>query len=84
MKWQPIETAPKDGTPILACSAGYSGRVDSAIHPRTVRFQVYHPNAKGIGCFRNYLGHKEHFMTHWMPMLEDPENTTTKEKKLHE
>jgi len=73
--WLPIEIAPKDGTAIIACSAGYSGRDDLGIHPRTVRFKTYHPNAPGVGCFRNHLGHKEHWLTHWMPMPADPDET---------
>lgn len=70
--WQPISTAPKDGTTILACSDDYFDRTDLASHPRTVQFKTFHPNAPGKGAWRNHLGHKENFLTHWMPLPADP------------
>lgn len=71
--WMPIDQAPKDGTPIIACGL-YADRTDLGVHPRTVRWKVYHPNAPGKGTWRNHLGHKENFLTHWIPMPGSPEN----------
>lgn len=71
MTWQPLETAPKDGTPIIAC-ADYKGRSDLGAHPRTVQWGTYHPNAPGPEAWRNLYGHKEPYMTHWVPMPASP------------
>lgn len=74
MTWRPIDSAPRDGTPILACST-YANRSDIGAHPRTVRREIYHPNAPGEGTWRNKFGHKENFLTHWMPMMDSPKET---------
>jgi hypothetical protein len=72
-KWKPIDTAPKDGTAILACSKYSKTDVGLSNCPRTVRFSIYHPNSPGKGIWRNHLGHKENFLTHWKE-LDDPPN----------
>lgn len=69
--WQPIATAPRDGTPVLACGP-YGGRGDLALHPRAVRWEEYHPNAPGKTCWRNAQGHREPHLTHWRLMFEAP------------
>lgn len=58
--WQPIETAPKDGTMVLACWAG------SGIHPIVSRWlknseRWTHPFNKPVNP-----------PTHWMPLPEPP------------
>jgi hypothetical protein len=70
--WKPIGTAPKDGTIILSCGT-YADRNDLGEHPRAVVWKIYHPNAPGKGTWRNHLGHKENFLTHWMPLPVAPE-----------
>lgn len=70
--WQLIETAPKDGTAILACGQEYGGRTDLWLHPRCVSFRIHHPNTPGKGTWRNSQGHKENFLTHWMKVPEAP------------
>lgn len=67
--WLPIETAPRDGTPILACH-DYTQRTDLAAHPRTVAWidRVGH----GRPCWRNAYGHIERHITHWMPLPTPP------------
>jgi hypothetical protein len=71
--WQPIATAPRDGTPILVCRGQYrtvrdEGSHPSFYHPITATWSYYHPNATGDGCWRNYAGHKFSHATHWMPL----------------
>jgi len=74
MRWQPIATAPRDGTLILACGAGYDDCVDcvSHNHPQTVRWEVFHPNAPGKGVWRDKNGHKQAHVTHWIPLPGSP------------
>lgn len=72
MGWKLMESAPKDGSIILACRSDYEDRDDLGSHPRSVRFQTFHPNAPGKGAWRNSLGHKELWLTHWMELPPDP------------
>ena len=69
-KWQPIETAPKDGTPILASA-------DSGDYP-FIAYWGY------VGRFTSspkmWLGHEygampDNALTHWMPLPEPPEQS---------
>lgn len=76
MSWQPIETAPKDGTPIIL-----AGQVDSdnGLIPTVVAGYFYED---GEGW---EYPHTHHFavstlddagidiLTHWMPLPEPPE-----------
>lgn len=73
-RWRPIESAPKDGTPILACAL-YLGRSDLGAHPRAVQWSAFHPNAPGKAAWRNMFGHKEEWLTHWMPLPLPPKET---------
>lgn len=59
MDWQPIETAPKDGTIVLACWAGYKG----CILVRMLQDGEWHsgPNDPHIKS-----------ITHWMPLPAPP------------
>lgn len=72
MSWKPIEDAPKDGTVVLGCAWDYGDRTDLGAHPRSVRFEAFHPNAPGKKAWRNMYGHKEPSLTHWMPLPEAP------------
>lgn len=68
MDWQPIETAPKDGTPILV----YLPKMQFNSH---LHVATYHPNLTVIGgCFDFDLPCKP---THWMPLPNPP----TKDKQ---
>ena len=75
--WQPIETAPKDGSPILVCNQGYW---ENPFHlngfPQVARWTTYHPNAKGNICWRDASGHKIATPTHWLPIMPDPDGNT--------
>lgn len=54
--WQPIETAPKDGTTVL-------------IHGRLVRCAVSRWIGAPHNHWADHLGHT---ITHWMPLPEAP------------
>ena len=60
--WRPIETAPKDGTPILIARGG---EVDGALwNPETDRWDTIGPS--NIGLVPDWP-------THWQPLPEPPE-----------
>lgn len=60
--WQPIETAPKDGTPILVCVDGY--------WPTTVRWDADHQAWEDDND--NLTSPENWPLTHWMPELPTP------------
>jgi len=67
--WQPIETAPKDGTPILiACSYGLGVRIG--------QWHDYHDNAntRQLGPRWGFLfiAGRDVDPTHWMPLPAPP------------
>lgn len=88
MEWQPIGTAPKDFTGILACARGADGRALRAIvhwgcakHAHLSSIQVCHPRAGiatvgGPHCEMQWLGGMATRygveFTHWMPLPEAP------------
>lgn len=76
MGWQPIETAPKDGTAILVCFADHYDT--NGFLPVAVRWRSYHPNAKGKECFRDSSGVKVTVITHWMPLPNPPKKVLRK------
>ena len=65
--WQPIETAPKDGTAFLAFvpyCIGYVARQD---------IQVLHWSGWGGGVWDDNNGfHTANLPTHWMPLPDGP------------
>ena len=62
MEWQPIETAPKDGTPVLAWLVNPSG--DEYI-------TVIKANRSGGWDWRSIYFEP----THWMPLPEPPKDS---------
>ena len=64
--WQPIATAPKDGTLILVC-------VDAYYLPKTACWAIYNPNSSGKATWRDspVCGAKLD-PTHWMPLPPMP------------
>jgi hypothetical protein len=80
--WQPIETAPKDGTKILVYGGGQSW--PSLINPDTkergeaddwlVVFWDYNMDSEKAWMFCNYEGaYGEWYKpTHWQPLPEPP------------
>lgn len=71
-RWNPIATAPKDGTPILACYPSYDHAHHLSWHPITVHWATFHPNAPGKGTWKDASGHKRDTVTHWMPCPPAP------------
>ena len=65
MKWQPIETAPRDGTPFLVWLPKKS--LGSHVHAAT-----FHPNVKCVG--HQFAFDLESQPTHWMPLPEPPQS----------
>lgn len=59
--WQPIETAPKDGTEILACTRG------TKWPPQIVWWEAYGGRGRGQ-WFYSPDGYS--WPTHWMPLPE--------------
>lgn len=68
-EWRPIETAPRDGTAILAAKPNRIGVVLYPIRARDQdgRWQAYF----GDGDWRSY----DPQPTHWMPLPAPPETT---------
>lgn len=64
MQWQPMETAPKDGTIVL----GY----DRKAKKWNVKFMTYHTTMTG-GYWRNEVVTGVFNPTHWMPLPKPPE-----------
>jgi hypothetical protein len=72
--WQPIETAPKDGTWIQVCWAMYltGPQEGGQFLPISVQWSQFHPNAPGKACWRDRNGHKIEGRTHWMHLPVSP------------
>lgn len=65
MQWQPIDTAPKDGTEILVIASG-GEVVISAYRPLNVE-------GSGFGSIHSCCGYYEDLEpTHWMPIPKSP------------
>jgi hypothetical protein len=62
MEWKPIETAPKDGTPVL----GYhTGKMTTVYWGLWNEWQLVEPGA--------YAEEDDWRPTHWMPLPEPPQ-----------
>lgn len=66
MEWQPIETAPKDGTPVDIWRPSWGG--ERVTNMRRVELSheniFYEPISSGPACVRD--------ATHWMPLPAPP------------
>jgi hypothetical protein len=67
MEWQPMETAPKDGTVIGVWSAREPGIVRRAAWGRFGKSQHYGWITATKGCYLSNVP------THWMPLPAPPE-----------
>ena len=74
-KWQPIETAPKDGTTVLLVSVVTNWVGERVVDYQTARYCKYFDLEGEISRWVStaydgtFLG--DHF-THWMPLPEPP------------
>ena len=64
MEWQPIETAPKDGTLILGAWQCLNKTWDMNA--------MFYSEEGGDGWWVEYHGDYQHDPTHWMPLPEPP------------
>lgn len=74
MNWQPIETAPRDGTPILAC--GDADLSDPSFIGEDVPCVVRWHNTYGGDRYYWELFHYDAFQynpSHWLPLPEPPQ-----------
>lgn len=73
-KWQPIETAPKDGTEILGIYAYRNSSPDYALICWNGKSWV--GMCDGYRCIESqgdtWTDYNEPFCTHWMPLPEPP------------
>jgi hypothetical protein len=74
-KWQPIATAPRNGTRVLVCGNGVTGR--QAIVASLMVFDDWGPlwvatiAGRGSGCGATHYCMVDN-VTHWMPLPELP------------
>ena len=66
--WQPIETAPTDGTVVLVC---HKNNYNYA--PEAAFFGTYSPDSLGKKTWRSVNSSTKIMVTHWMPNLVKPE-----------
>jgi len=66
-EWQPIETAPKDGTEIFVCGRCQKPSIDAGKAVRTIAYWTEHNGGGWV-----WHGAAMHF-TKWMPLPELPE-----------
>ena len=64
MHWQPIETAPRDGTPILLWAGSLDWR------DLGVPSIGWMSNTMNVWCMKSADAHEP---THWMPLPQNPE-----------
>lgn len=74
MNWQPIETAPKDGTLILIL---HHGQVYAGVWGKGVKVEDGYSWGV-IDKWGDYNAMMDTAPTHWMPLPETPEQTGAK------
>jgi Protein of unknown function (DUF551) len=77
-KWQPISTAPRDGTPILIIRIGESVHDMEITTYYVLEHDVYEEREDGLfeksrEVFSEGWNGNGHRATHWMPLPEPPE-----------
>lgn len=75
MEWQPIETAPKDGTDFLA---GWAAIEPDPFCDGKACIEIVRYNDRGVVCGGLNRDCGMSFPTHWMPLPKPP----AQEKKL--
>ena len=81
MEWQTIDTAPKDGTEVLACAIKYPDEISIVAFRRyEVSYGRYAADwvgmCDGVPAIKDegdtYTNYHLPFVTHWMPLPEPP------------
>jgi len=85
MRWQPIETAPRDGTLVLVCNTLDNGTITSIDGKIAVARYAYHLDGLeesiweyGTYYSENSAGNQGAYVisaTHWMPLPKPPEES---------
>lgn len=78
MGWHPIETAPKDGTPILVCGRSYNDKSSASLEPQVASYCTSYPGSGGAKHWRDSDGYQIALasITHWRPLPPDPSGLT--------
>ena len=74
-EWQPITTAPKDGTAILLIRDSYQPLVGCwhrSIKPRWIEGEAFDKKCSNPDCWNDYFKNTEYEPTHWMPLPKPP------------
>lgn len=75
--WQPIETAPTDGTMVLLCDIKDESRWPRSARfgrvPRSARFGRVFDDSPGFATWRDSNCNRVIGMTHWAPLPAAPE-----------
>lgn len=75
-KWQPIETAPKDGTEVLACAIDYPEDISIVSFRRGHYGNTWVGMCDGVPAIEaqgdTFTEYHTPFVTHWMPLPEPP------------
>ena len=76
MRWQPADTAPKDGTHILVCEGPYTETWGFAQLPPAVVHYWSNPGEEGFYLSRGLVEDSYNdgpvFFTHWSPLGHEP------------
>ncbi len=72
MTWQPIDTAPKDGTEVLVYFGGRVGVKSAAWTGSSSGLTIWCVDDEKHGPFP-VRGYSEPYPTHWMPLPAAPE-----------
>lgn len=74
--WQPIETAPKDGTPVLAIAAGNHPHTGNPYTASVVEIDGDHVHLHCDSEEDSWASLKEWKLSHWMPLPAAPPRAT--------
>lgn len=82
-EWLPIESAPKDGTPMMGCT--FIPSLPNLYSPRRIHWAAYHPNSNGKVCWRDaeICGNKLERLTHWMALPPPPSASPVPKENHH-
>lgn len=71
-EWQPIETAPKDGTLVFLWDAREQDEIDRVAVGKWLGPEDHHSIPGGMWAYTVDTMWWQFFPTHWMPIPDDP------------